>query len=322
MNNRILFRVLGAFFAALIIVAVFVPYVSVTGYSYSLLTYLKGSQYLPIMIVVFGAIAVLLFALGTKTEFTYASVGAVVFFLVNQTIEILNQGSFGSLGMGYYLLIAGTLGTCIMTFLYNMKSKNEHKDVVAFEESQPSMLNQIDNLYNGQLNSDSQVQVNTIQPVEQVNEGPMPVISPVQPVEQPIPVMSPVQPVEQVNEGPIPVISPVQPAEQPIPVISPIQPVEQVTEVKSDEQPVSTITDSVNYEFKPVNPVLEQFREASNLEPIQPVEQPIPVISPVQPVEQPTPVINPTVEEFTQPQATSMQPTNDSNTNIFGQPLK
>ena len=106
MKNKLIFRILGALSSALIIVSVFVPFVSVTGYSQSLWQTHSavGTIYLPIMIIVFGAIGVILFAINKKTELVYASCGALIFFLIMQTIPVIDQGVFKTLGIGYYFL--------------------------------------------------------------------------------------------------------------------------------------------------------------------------------------------------------------------------
>ena len=124
MKKNILFRIFGALASALIIVSVFVPFVNVTGYSPSLWETFEitNSIYLPIMIIVFGAIGVLLFSLNVKTEFAYMSTGAITFFIVMRTIDILDQGAFASLSYGYYFLIAGALLTGFMAFVTNLKS--------------------------------------------------------------------------------------------------------------------------------------------------------------------------------------------------------
>ena len=121
MKNKLIFRIIGALASALIIVSVFIPFISVTGYSTSLWESYKiiNSLYLPIMIIVFGAIGALFFALNIKTEFAYMSTGAIIFFLVMQTIDVLNQGLFNTLSIGYYLLALGAILTGIMSFLTN-----------------------------------------------------------------------------------------------------------------------------------------------------------------------------------------------------------
>ena len=84
MKSKLIFRILGALASALIIASVFIPFVSVTGYSQSLwqANELVGTLYLPIMIIVFGAIGVIVFSINIKTELAYTSSGALLFFLI------------------------------------------------------------------------------------------------------------------------------------------------------------------------------------------------------------------------------------------------
>ena len=125
MNKKLILRILGAIFSALIIVGVFVPFVSVTGYTQSLWGVYSSvnTLYLPIMLIVFGAIGVIFFSLNFKTEFAYMSTGAVLFFVVMQTIDVLDQGTFSTLSVGYYFLAIGAIATGVIAFLSNLKIK-------------------------------------------------------------------------------------------------------------------------------------------------------------------------------------------------------
>ena len=77
----------------------------------------QNSIYLPIVIIVFGVLGVLLFSLNFKTEFVYMSTGAVLFQIIVETVNMINQGKFSLFGLGYYLLLAGGVLTGIMTFI-------------------------------------------------------------------------------------------------------------------------------------------------------------------------------------------------------------
>ena len=172
MNNKLIFRILGALASALIIVSVFVPFVSVTGYSVSLWedSITMNSIYLPIMIIIFGAIGVLFFSLNIKTEFAYMSTGAIAFFVVMQSISVIDQGKFNTLSIGYYFLIIGSLLTGIMAFLTNLKVNTKEKKVEEINNDKtPSMLDKIDKLYNetpveiSQISQIQSQQLNTVQ---------------------------------------------------------------------------------------------------------------------------------------------------------------
>ena len=233
MKNKLIFRILGALASALIIVSVFVPFVSVTGYSPSLWeTYeLTNSLYLPIMIIVFGAIGVIFFALNIKTEFAYMSVGAIAFFVIMQTIDILDQGVFNTLSIGYYFLAMGALVTGIMAFLTNLKTKNKVEVKEEAKEEESSMLDQIDKLYNEQTSTQSEI--SPIQPVDNIVQ-PLPI--------QPLEAVVPVQPIEQEVEE-----------VQVNPIVQEI-PTEQNEVVQEPIVKQNTVENE-----QPINPVLQEF---------------------------------------------------------------
>ena len=245
MNKKLVFRILGALASALIIVSVFVPFVSVTGYSYSLWgsNLETNSLYLPIMIMVFGVIGVIFFSLNIKTEFAYMSTGAIIFFLVVQTIDILNQGVFNTLSIGYYCLVVGAILTGLMAFLMNLKGKQNIKTQVVAEINQsqtPSVMAQIDGLYSNpnQLND-----IPTIQPISvQPNDN----LASIQPVESQIQPMS----IQSTDN-----LAPIQP----------VQPIEQQQDISLEPQKnaesIAAIETIPLGEPQPVNPVLKQFTQ-------------------------------------------------------------
>lgn len=359
MKNKLIFRIIGALASALIIVSVFIPFISVTGYSTSLWESYKiiNSLYLPIMIIVFGAIGVLFFALNIKTEFAYMSTGAIIFFLVMQTIDVLNQGLFNTLSIGYYLLALGAILTGIMAFLTNLKTKvKEEKVEVVDSINETSMLDQIDKLYNDQPTV--QNEISPIQPVDNVVEP-----IPIQPLEQiqPISPMSPIPEVQQV----VPDVSsiPVQPTQEVIPEptqsveiqpsLSQVTPVVPVQETQVVEQPINPVAEPVvapqpKVQIQQVNPVIQEFTQPTVNPVVQEFTQqtsPNPVVQDfsihqenvqptiqnesveeIQPLSVPLSNINnseannPVVQEFTNPGSTVSQTQNTNSLDIFGQP--
>ena len=297
MNKKLVFRILGALASALIIVSVFVPFVSVTGYSYSLWgsNLETNSLYLPIMIMVFGVIGVIFFSLNIKTEFAYMSTGAIIFFLVVQTIDILNQGVFNTLSIGYYCLVVGAILTGLMAFLMNLKGKQNIKTQVVAEINQsqtPSVMAQIDGLYSNpnQLND-----IPTIQPISVQPNDNLASIQPVESQIQPMSIQStdnlaPIQPV-QPNDN-LASIQPMESQIQPMSIqstdnlapIQPVQPIEQQQDISLEPQKnaesIAAIETIPLGEPQPVNPVLKQFTQ---------------------------PEVNPTLQEFSAP-TTQIQP--------------
>jgi len=355
MNKKLIFRILGALASALIIVSVFVPFVSVTGYTTSLWESfeLANSIYLPIMIIVFGAIGVVFFALNVKTEFAYMSTGAITFFLVIETIDILNQGVFNTLSIGYYFLAVGALLTGVMAFLTNLKAKNKVENVVPVTTTpEPTMLDQIDKLYNEQTST--QNEISPIQPVDNVIEPipvqPVEMVSQVQPVEQEAPIIEE-QPVPQATSFetvmPTPAVepqqqvSPVQPEVVPVqesvaPSVE-VQPIEQVTPI-IEEQPVSETnsfeTVTVVEPQQSINPVLQEFNQPTANPVVQEFSTPeftpnsvVQEFSTPQVNQQSTNIpvmpepVNPVVQEFANPGSSVAPQTSTNELDIFGQPI-
>lgn len=165
MKSKLVFRVLGALASALIIASVFIPFVSVTGYSQSLWETHNavGTIYLPIMIIVFGVVGVLVFSTGFKTELAYASAGGLLFFLIMQTIPVIDQNLINTLGVGYYCLAIGTLLIIIMAFICGLRVKQKvEKENVVEDTKTLSMIDQIDKLYNDQTESQNLNQINSL----------------------------------------------------------------------------------------------------------------------------------------------------------------
>ena len=276
--KKLIFRILGALASSLIIVSVFVPFISVTGHSVSLWEHFNSTIYLPIMIIVFGAIGVIFFALNIKTEFAYMSTGAIIFFLVMRTIDIINQGTFDTLSVGYYFLAIGAILTGVMAFLTNLKTKQKVEEVKMQEvvAEEPSMLDQIDKLYNDQANIQNDTQ--GIQIEDSVIE-PLPI----QPLQSDISSVSPIN--ATVEE-----------------VIAPsIEGPQQIQETQFPKNEVESVVDGTNIqsEIQPTNPVVSEFE--------QPMVQPTnPVVSEFeQPAVQPT---NPVVSEFGQSEIEEIKP--------------
>ena len=333
MKNKIIFRILGALASALIITSVFVPYVSVVGHTYSLWNSYSdiNSLYLPIMIIVFGAIGVIFFSLNFKTEFAYTSTGAITFFLIMQTIEILDQGAFNSLSLGYYLLAIGAVLTGVMAFLCNLKTKIKEKENIQNNEVQaPSMLDQIDKLYNEQPNSQ-------IEPIQPINIEPIPVAPVIEP--------SSIQPIQET------VVQTQNTLEQT--QVNSFQPqqINNINDSLGQTQIVQTINPVVQEFNQPVNPVMQEFAvnnieqpkivvdNSQNIQPMEPIMQ-NPVIQDLtlNNVQQPNfkvnnvsniePFVsNPVVQEFSNfstPNQIIPTINNNSNNNevdIFGQPV-
>ena len=333
MKNKLVFRMIGAISSAMIIVSLFIPFVSVSGFTQTLWdSYeLAKSLYLPIMIIVFGAIGIFVFSTNIKVEFAYSTSGAILFYVISESIGFINQDMMKGLSVGYYTLITGAFLTGLMAFICNLKTKHKEVTVKVEEPQHNSIIESIDKLYGEDNNLSTPELVNPM-PVEMIEQVQPTIIEPVaskplselvnqQPVEQSQPVVD-VQPVEPVQAlGPIEAatIDPlVAPIEDPIPVIHSsenevkeesvaiptINPVEQPVTEQPIAQPMTNPTVSEFAQPQPavmttpnsqptVNPVVLEFA--------QPQAVSIPAINPVG-----TPAVNPVVSEFAQPQAVSI----------------
>lgn len=263
MKNKLIFRILGALSSALIIVSVFVPFVKVTGYSQSLWQTNINTLYLPIIIIVFGAIGVLLFATNLKTELAYSTAGALLFFLITQSIPIINQGTFSTLNIGYYFLVAGTLLTGIMTFLCGLKTKQKVVvDEVKVEEenNEDSMINQIDRLYENQAVQNTETEINQVEMIQ-----PLQSTESLQPLTQTnnslnIPMEENESQSENLNELLQPTTQVSMPDEQKLENNSIVE--------QNFEQP--TIIKEAQEENKASNPVISEFEAPKQEEIVQP----------------------------------------------------
>lgn len=289
MNKNLIFRILGALSSALIIISVFVPFIS----SYSLWeTYnLTNSLYLPILIIIFGVIGSLFFSLGVKTEFAYMSTGATMFFLVCQTIEIID---FKMFNIGYYFLLIGSLLTGIMAFLTNLKIKtNEIRNIEA-PLTDSSIQNKTDEISSFQT--------------ENFNQVIEPIVSSVQ-----VPEISVQNKINLKDSSSLTSI-----------------PIKEVSERLSSPTPVQSIDVNQNISQPIVNPV-EQFNGQVTSMPFPQFNIDKPVSSFNSQIQNSIPEIpvvepNPVVKEFISPNNQESNEnqnlhTNPVETDIFGQPI-
>lgn len=285
MSKNLIFRILGALSSALIIISVFVPFIS----SYSLWeTYnLTNSLYLPILIIIFGVIGSLFFSLGVKTEFAYMSTGATMFFLVCQTIEIID---FKMFNIGYYFLLIGSLLTGIMAFLTNLKSKTSEIRSIETPLPESPVSNKNDVLSNFESESLNQVIDPIIEPIK------IPEI----PIQENDSVSLSSMPISGVSENPVSSI--------PIQTIDINKTVSQSTHVDPVEQFNGQVTSMSFPQFnidKPVGSFNSQIHDS------------IPEVPIVEP--------NPVVKEFISPNNQGLNNNqnlnNNTETDIFGQPI-
>ena len=251
--KNMLFRILGALASALIIISVFVPFTSTNLISLWEAYNSSNAMYLPIMIIVFGGIGVVFFSLNIKTEFAYMSTGAITFFVVMRTIDILNQSDFSRLGIGYYFLAAGAIITGIMAFLLNLKSKKIVIENKVIEQEQ--VINNEDRLYDDQIRE----QVVPIEPKYENNITIQPINNPSQYNETSINTIEEPEIEEPINSIP-----------EPLPVVEPDinhefnsineEPIKQETNINVVQKEINTEPDStINFRSN-----IDGFRTSNN----------------------------------------------------------
>lgn len=342
MNKRLIFRILGALSAALIVVSVFVPFVDVPGRSLSLWQIHEASKtlYLPIMIIAFGVLGILLFSINKKTDYTYTGVGAIFVFIGTQTTSAIIDGAFSAYGAGYYFLLIGAVLTAVMTFLLNLKSNKDvkTKELENNNDNQSSLLGKIDNLYNGAPVENPITPSLTMETEVQPLNVPTPIVEPIQPL-QPIPDLENNQMQQTAN----PVLQQFNQAEE-MPTIQPLQPISELGNIQT-QQPIQEANNSSIQQ--PANPVLQQFNQVDGLSPNQNLTKSLNnnMVSPQVGIESPSILLtqtqeassidatpNPVVQEFsntnnvmpqelTSPQQQPQLNSTASAMDIFGQPI-
>lgn len=120
-------KILGALSNALIIVSMFIPFVSHDTFTQSLWDSYKmlGYEYIIYIVIIFSIISILLFAINKKCELSYFNGGIVMFFILREIIDIVKTNTLNMLGIGFYGLLIGEVMLLVMTFLSGRKIKRE-----------------------------------------------------------------------------------------------------------------------------------------------------------------------------------------------------
>ncbi len=135
MKKDNVFSVVAMSCGLLIIVSVFLPYVTYYSTSVSLWKMEDASRFIYILL---GLFVIVLYLLNKKTEMSYLLVGYGFFSGIS---SIISFGGFGGLSIGFYLILLSSITIGIMTFLYNEK---EADALISFEET-PSKHDNLSN---------------------------------------------------------------------------------------------------------------------------------------------------------------------------------
>ena len=102
MNKNIIYRLIGILGIIFMVVSVFLPFTSYSGYTTSLFDMVKEDYYVPYIILVFSALALVTFIIDKKVELSYLSIGSSLTIAILYSIRY--KDAFNYLSYGYYLL--------------------------------------------------------------------------------------------------------------------------------------------------------------------------------------------------------------------------
>lgn len=100
----------------LIILSVFLPYVTLYSVTISLWNSLSPARYIYIFL---GCLVIGLYLLNIKTKMSYLAVGYTFF---NCVANIISLKGFTGFSIGFYFVLISSIVICIVTFLYEEKN--------------------------------------------------------------------------------------------------------------------------------------------------------------------------------------------------------
>ena len=147
MNKNIIYRLIGILGIIFMVVSVFLPFTSYSGYTTSLFDMVKEDYYVPYIILVFSALALVTFIIDKKVELSYLSIGSSLTIAILYSIRY--KDAFNYLSYGYYLLFISPIIIFISILLqthYKIQ-KNNLKKITNVDTSNlsDSTNNQVNN---------------------------------------------------------------------------------------------------------------------------------------------------------------------------------
>lgn len=115
MKKDNIFSIVAMGCGLLLIISVFLPYVTYYSSSLSLWKMEDSSRFIYIIL---GLLVIAVYLINKKTELSYLTVGYGLFTTVSQIISL--EG-FEGLSIGFYLILLSSLTIGVMTFLYEEK---------------------------------------------------------------------------------------------------------------------------------------------------------------------------------------------------------
>lgn len=178
MKKDNIFSIVAMGCGLLIILSVFLPYISYYGTSISLW---KAENPARILYILLGLLVIGMYLINKKTELSYLTVGFAFF---NSITDIISMEGFEGLSIGFYLILLSSIAIGVMTFLYDENSAIALINL-SVSVNKPVVANQMN--YN-------QPNMNMQQPVmnqpQQVINNNQSMYQPIQPQVQPEPVIT------------------------------------------------------------------------------------------------------------------------------------
>ena len=268
MTKRNLLRITGVIFSLLIIASVFLPYNSVNN-NPLFSPKNSGELILSIVIILFGVVSIILYALNFYIEFPISTSGAVLFFVIIEAVYAIGNKTFSEFSTGYYLLALGAILLFINTIIMILSSKSSKKEEITVTQPEVNTVTEsINNIYEGgTINEEpiktlnNQAVVEPVQPIVEPVQSVQPIVEPVQSVQPIVEPVQPVQPIVEPVQSVQPIVEPVQPVQ---PIVEPVQPVQPVVE---PVQPVQPVVEPV----QSVQPVVEPVQQLQPIQELQPI---------------------------------------------------
>ena len=125
MKKDNIFSIVAISCGLLIVLSVFLPYVTYFSVSSSLWKMENPSR---IIYIILGLLVMIVYLINKKTELSYLTVGYGLFTCIS---SIISNNGFNGYTIGFYLILATSIIIGIMTFLYKEEKSIELIDLLA-----------------------------------------------------------------------------------------------------------------------------------------------------------------------------------------------
>ena len=164
MKKDNIFSIVAMGCGLLVILSVFLPYVSYFGTSISLW---KAENPARILYILLGLLVIAVYLINKKTELSYLSVGFTLFTSIS---DMISMEGLDGLSIAFYLILLSSIAIGVMTFLYEEKNATALINL-SVKVNKPEVNNQTQPMMNQQI---------IIQPMMNNQSFPQPMEQPVQ----------------------------------------------------------------------------------------------------------------------------------------------